>query len=246
MIVIGCLSLKGGVGKTAAAVNLAYLASREGLRTLLWDLDVQGAASYHLRVRPDSKSANKQLLKKQADIHALIRETDHERLDLLPADTSCRKLERLLDKQGTKSLALSLRPVRTDYDLVIMDCPPGLGRLAEAVMRTCQVIVSPLHPNALSMNAYLQMESFRRRHYPGGARLLPFYSMVDARRAGHRSWLGSQTEQTPTLTTQIPLSTDVERMTSERLPVELIARKGRAAEAYRALWEELRSRLILT
>ena len=45
---------------------------------------------------------------------------------------------------------------------------------------------------------------------------------------------------------QIPLSTDVERMTAERLPVELIARRGRAAEAYRALWEELRSRVILT
>ena len=46
MRVVATYNLKGGVGKTSTAVNLAYLASRDGLRTLLWDLDPQGAATY--------------------------------------------------------------------------------------------------------------------------------------------------------------------------------------------------------
>jgi chromosome partitioning protein len=46
MRVLACYSVKGGVGKSAAAVNLAWLAARDGHRTLLWDLDSQAAATF--------------------------------------------------------------------------------------------------------------------------------------------------------------------------------------------------------
>ncbi len=46
MKVIACYNIKGGVGKTASTVNLSYLAAREGFRTLVWDLDPQGASSF--------------------------------------------------------------------------------------------------------------------------------------------------------------------------------------------------------
>jgi Flp pilus assembly CpaE family ATPase len=49
------LQHQGGVGKTVTAVNLAYLASREGVRTLVMDLDPQGAASFYFRVKPKIK-----------------------------------------------------------------------------------------------------------------------------------------------------------------------------------------------
>ena len=52
MKVIAIYNLKGGVGKTAASVNLSYLASRGGYRTLGWDLDAQGAASFYFRNQP--------------------------------------------------------------------------------------------------------------------------------------------------------------------------------------------------
>ena len=57
MSVLALYHLKGGVGKTAAAVNLAWLAARDGLRTLIWDLDPQGATCFYLRVKPQRKSA---------------------------------------------------------------------------------------------------------------------------------------------------------------------------------------------
>jgi chromosome partitioning protein len=56
-------NIKGGVGKTAAAVNLAYLAARDGRRTLLWDLDPQAAATWTLRVRPRVKGGGKALVR---------------------------------------------------------------------------------------------------------------------------------------------------------------------------------------
>ncbi|HKX71755.1 MAG TPA: AAA family ATPase, partial [Acidimicrobiales bacterium] len=50
MKVVATYNIKGGVGKTSAAVNLAALAAGDGLRTMLWDLDPQGAASFLFRV----------------------------------------------------------------------------------------------------------------------------------------------------------------------------------------------------
>ena len=62
MKTVALFSIKGGVGKTSAAVNLAHLAARGGARTLLWDLDPQGAASFYLRIRPKLAAGPRRLL----------------------------------------------------------------------------------------------------------------------------------------------------------------------------------------
>jgi cellulose biosynthesis protein BcsQ len=63
MRIIGVYNIKGGVGKTATAVNLAYLAARDGLRTLVWDLDPQGAASFYFRIKPRIKGGSTKMLR---------------------------------------------------------------------------------------------------------------------------------------------------------------------------------------
>ena len=55
MKVYATYNIKGGVGKTSAAVNLAHLAALDGHNVLLWDLDPQGAATYMFRVRPEGQ-----------------------------------------------------------------------------------------------------------------------------------------------------------------------------------------------
>ncbi len=77
MKVLATYNIKGGVGKTASAVNLAYLAARGGARTLVWDLDPQGAASYYFRVGPRDKMGARALVRGKHELDGLIRATDH-------------------------------------------------------------------------------------------------------------------------------------------------------------------------
>ena len=97
MRVIATYNIKGGVGKTTAAVNLAYLAARDGLRTLLWDLDPQAAATYMFRVRPRVKGGGKALIRGTRSLDEAIKGTDFDRLDLLPGDFTYRNMDLLLD-----------------------------------------------------------------------------------------------------------------------------------------------------
>src|SRR5580658_243396 len=93
MKVIATYNIKGGVGKTATAVNIAYLAASEGYRVLLWDLDPQAAASFLFRVRPKVKGGGKALIAGKRPVDDAIKATDFENLDLLPADFTYRHLD---------------------------------------------------------------------------------------------------------------------------------------------------------
>ena len=97
MITIAVYNLKGGVGKTAAAVNLAAIAASEGENTLLWDLDPQGSTSFYYRVKPKFKGGAKTLVGKGSEILAADKETEYENLDLIPADLSIRNMDFHLD-----------------------------------------------------------------------------------------------------------------------------------------------------
>jgi cellulose biosynthesis protein BcsQ len=66
--VLATYNIKGGVGKTSAAVNLAYLAARDGASTLLWDLDPQGASTYLFRVRPKVRGGVRKLVRRRSDV----------------------------------------------------------------------------------------------------------------------------------------------------------------------------------
>jgi chromosome partitioning protein len=91
MIICAVYSSKGGVGKTAAAVNLAYVAAHGGQKVLLCDMDSQGSASYYYRIKPKKRFNRARLLAGEAESY--IRGTDYRGLDLLPAHFSFRKLD---------------------------------------------------------------------------------------------------------------------------------------------------------
>ena len=71
--VLATYNIKGGVGKTSAAVNLAALAARDGASTLLWDLDPQGAATYLFRIRPKVRGGAGKLIGLKSDVTELIK-----------------------------------------------------------------------------------------------------------------------------------------------------------------------------
>ena len=188
MKILASYNIKGGVGKTAAAVNLAYLAAQDGYRVLLWDLDPQAAASYLFRVRPRVKGGGKALIAGRRPVDDAIKATDFDHLDLLPADFTYRNLDLHLDserKSGTRLRSL-LTPLRRDYDLVVLDCPPSISLLSENVLHAADLLLVPLIPTTLSVRTLDQVTEFIAGFDGRRPQVLAFFSMIDRRKRLHR------------------------------------------------------------
>ncbi len=244
--VIALYNIKGGVGKTSAAVNLAWNAAEQGARVLLWDLDPQGAASYLLRIRPKVRGGGDKLVRGKSDPRTLLKGSDHEGLDLLPADFSYRNLDLTLDatKRPTRGLARVLAPLTSDYDYVFLDCAPAISLASENVFVAADVLLVPLIPSPLSLRTYDQLRRFVADEVAKPRpRILAFLSMTDGRKALHRSVIAELGPSDGVLSTTIPAASDVERMASQRRALAQFAPRGRAARAYEDLWAELRGQL---
>jgi chromosome partitioning protein len=243
--VLATYNIKGGVGKTSAAVNLAYLAAAGGSQTLLWDLDPQGASTYVFRIKPRVKGGGRKLVRGKSDVEALIKGTDHERLELLPADFSYRHMDLALadSKRPTSRLARVLEPLRDNYDYIFLDCPPSISLVSEGVFEAADALLVPIVPATLSSRTFDQLRAVVSDG-DGEPQVLAFLSMVDVRKRLHRELTASlQADYPEVLTAVIPSASDVERMGSERTTIDEFAPRGRAARAYRDLWTEIRERL---
>jgi len=247
MRIIGCYNIKGGVGKTATAVNLAYVAAREGKRTLIWDLDPQGAATYYFRVKPKIKGGGKALVTGKRELDGLVKGTDFECLDLLPADFSYRNMDLVLEdnKKPTKQLLRLLRPLSEEYDCIFLDCPPSISLVSENIFRAADVLLVPMIPTTLSARTLDQLLSFLEGHSVlGDMAVMPFFSMVDRRKRLHTDLVEQLPERYPGfLKTCIPYAADVERMGVHRMPLAAYAPSNAASRAYDALWREVNTAL---
>jgi len=241
-LVLATYNIKGGVGKTSAAANLAYLASRQGARTLLWDLDPQGASTYLFRIKPKVRGGAAKLLRRRGRAGAAIKGTDHPDLDLLPADFSYRHMDLALDrfKRPTRRLARVLEPLRGEYDYVFMDCPPSISLVSENVFECADVLLVPIIPATLSSRTLGQLESV----VDSETQVLGFFSMFDGRKKLHREVMqGVRESGAQVLDAAIPSSAEIERMGERRDVVSAYAPSSRAALAYRALWEDVQAKL---
>ena len=245
MKVLATYNIKGGVGKTAAAVNLSYLAAQDGLRVLLWDLDPQAAASYLFRIRPRVKGGGKALIRGSREIDGAVKGTDYPGLDLLPADFTYRNLDLVLGatKKPTRRLARLLAPLSADYDVVMLDCPPGISLLSESVLRAADCLLVPLIPTILSVRAVDQLTGFISGLDGRKPGLLAFFSMIDRRKRLHLDIAARlPAERGDVAAATIPALSLIERMAAERAPVAAFAPRSRAAQCYRLLWAEVRDR----
>ena len=246
MNIIAVYNLKGGVGKTSTSVNLAYLAAQDGYRTLLWDLDPQGAATFYCRVKPKVKGGAKKIVRNKRNLDPAIRGTDFANLDLLPADFSYRTFDRTLDatKKPVRHLSTLLKPLKKEYDLLIFDCPDGLATLTESVFFATDLLLIPLIPTTLSLLTFEQVKKHLKKDTKKPPRTLPFFSMVDRRKRLHKEICATYAGgQDGFLTTAIPFASAVERMGVERAPLPSYDRSSNATLAYKALWEEIKGKL---
>jgi cellulose biosynthesis protein BcsQ len=247
MRVLACYAVKGGVGKTAAAVNLAWLSARDGNRTLLWDLDAQAASTFILRGKTKVKGGTRRLLQGKTEAGRTVRSTADDRLDLLPADVSYAAIDLDLDaaKQSEDRVAKVLRSFSEDYDLVVLDSPPGLSLLSTNVVRAADMVLAPIVPSPLSLRTLDQVVDLTAGS-EGDAAVVAFLSMVERRRALHRDVVELlQGRYADVAKTMIPSSALVERMGQRRRPVVAFAPRSPVAAAYDDLWRELAERLGL-
>ncbi len=246
MKIFATYNIKGGVGKTTTAVNLAYLAARDGARTLIWDLDPQGAATYYYRIKAKVKGGSKALVSGRRLLDRVVKGTDYENLDLLPADFSYRNMDLVLDdaKKPTRRLLKLLRPLTKEYDCLFLDCPPSISLVSENVFQAADALIVPSIPTTLSVRTFGQLVKFLEQNRLKHLQVLPFFSMVDKRKRLHQEIMSAKPfKRHRPLQASVPYASDVERMGVYRAPVHSFASRSPSAQAYEDLWAEIKQRL---
>lgn len=249
MTTLAIYSIKGGVGKTATTVNLSYLAAMAGYNVLVCDLDPQSSTTFYFRIKPKVKGGVKSLIKGKKHASRSIKGTDFDGLDLLPADFSFRNLDLAYDQANkpTKRLKDVLKPLKQDYDIIFLDCPPNLTLLSENILNAADWLINPIVPTTLSRRTHEQLLDFMEKEELSSNSLLPFFSMVERRKSLHHQVMTEMTAEFDNmLSSSIPYLSDVERMGIHREPVPHTKPSSISAKAYISLWDELKTRIGLT
>jgi cellulose biosynthesis protein BcsQ len=142
-------------------------------------------------------------------------------------------------KRSDQRLAAALKPLRGDYEFILLDCPPTLSLLAENIFHAADVMLVPIIPTTLSMRSLEQLLDFMKEKGFKSTAKYAFLSMVDRRKKLHRELAGSIDERFAfVLKASVPYHSLVEQMGIHREPLPAYAAASAPAKAYMALWLE--------
>ena len=240
MAVVAVYSVKGGVGKTSLAANLAWCSAMISCRhTLLWDLDAASGAAFLLGLDPKPKRRADSVFSRDRDPAKIISRTAYANLHVLPADESIRSLDAQLAQIGKRKRLFKLtQSLAKTYDRILLDCPPVLNEISAQVMRASDIIIVPLPPSPLSTRAFdmvvQEVRSVGKNHPP----ILPVLSMLDMRRNLHRE-ARAASPGWPV----IPMASVMEQSAVRRQPVGAFAPRSPTARALAQLWTAIERKL---
>ncbi|MFK7848469.1 MAG: ParA family protein [Rhodothermales bacterium] len=246
MKVIACYNIKGGVGKTTTAVNLAYISAASGSKTLLWDIDLQGSASMLFQSATGKDKSIKVFGDKGKKAKSQIQKTAYKNLDILPADFSLFKLDRKIGEldKPRKTFKALLSSFSGKYDTVFIDCPAGYNLFTQTLQQTADVFLIPIIPSPLTLSSYDIFKKQLKKDSKKGVILFPFFSMVDKRKQLHKEIIELHKNGTKGfLHSHIPYSSKVERMAVELAPLHTFDKRSVAAKAYKSLWDEINTNI---
>lgn len=242
MVTLALYNLKGGVGKTAAAINFAYLSAKEGYRTLIWDLDPQGSSSFYLGVEAQVKNESKKLLNNELTLLEAVQLSPYDNLSIIPADLSARQADILLNdmKQSKRKLASLLSSIKKEFDIVILDCPPGISLLHDAIFNAADWVLMPNIPTTLAIRSYAAVTNYFEEHGFDKEKIKCFFSMVDHRKNLHHEVMNQFYKDKVFFKNYIPYLSDIEKMGVNEAPLETFASNSFAAQCYKDLWKEIK------
>ena len=241
MAVFALYNLKGGVGKTAAAINLAYLSAADGYKTLIWDLDPQGSSSFYLNVKANNKKETKKLFAEEIELKDAIQASTFENLWIIPADISARNIDTFLsDVKHSRKKLKSLVSGLKGYDIIVLDCPPGISLLHDNIFNASNWIMMPNIPTTLSINSFETVIKYFENNELDTDKIKCFFSMVDHRKNLHHEVMQQFYKDKLFFKSYIPYLSDVEKMGIHQQPLFEYARNSYAAQCFRDLWKEVK------
>lgn len=234
MKVIAVYNHKGGVGKTVTAVNFAYNLSAIGYRVLLIDMDPQGNSSAFYGRYNINKASIADVLTGYAKISRCIYRTRYQGLDIIQANMTLRSVTpKQLGSAREFKLATELLEVEDKYDFCIIDCPPSVGFLIEAVMATATEVIVPMKPDRFSadgLDSVIDLvNEFGSPSIEIGCLFTQFYRCKDTIRAIKRV---QDTTNVPIYASAIRRSCAVDHSIYARRPLIKCASRSTTAEDY--------------
>lgn len=164
--IVGIVNQKGGVGKTTTAINLSASLALEGLKVLLVDCDPQANATSGLGVqRDDARHSVYDVLMGHAPAEQVILPTSVEKLSLLPGSKNLTGANIELASADDRAVRLrhALEPIKQNYDLVILDCPPALDLLTLNVLAAANTLIVTMQAEYFALEGISELISTLER-----------------------------------------------------------------------------------
>lgn len=250
--VIAVTNQKGGVGKTTTTVNLAYnLAEEHKLRVLLIDLDPQGNATSGLGIPKESVKNIGDVLTSQVKLNDAISPTVNERLFIASTDRRLADSEvgLAVDENRLNKLKQAISSVSSDYDVILIDCPPSLGILTVNALNASSHVLMPVQAEYYALEGLSQlletMQRVRKSLNPNLEILGVLMTMIDKRNSLSDAVSGEVAKHFPKsmFKVQIPRNVRLAEAPSHGKPISIYDKWSKGSRAYKKLAKEVYERI---